>query len=137
MLVEMNVLVVEDIDLIIFTRTEHINSCIIIFELIVTPSSRSFIKQSVMLDKSISILVRFHMAMPVEHIKLSPNDYMFESVSECPVVLFAAVIDFSFHAVLVRNDFEQAIELSRKLQIDSIMNLEIDDCYYLNDFEEA
>ena len=137
MLINMNVLAVEDIDLIIIMRKRHIDNCYIIFEFTITSSSRSFIKQNVMLEKSISISTRFHITMPIEHVKLFFKNYIFESINECPIVLFAAMINFSFYAILIRNDFEQAIQLFRKLQIKSIMNLNIDDCYHINDFEKT
>ena len=102
MLVDINILIFEDIDLIIFTRIGHINSCDIIFSLSVTSSSRPLIKQNVVLEKSITISAHAQLAVSVEHINLlAENNFMFESVKDCSVALFAAVVNFLFHVVLV------------------------------------
>ena len=46
-------------------------------------------------------------------------------------------MNFLFHAVLVRNDLNKLIYLIKKLRLKSIINLEINRCYYLNDFEKV
>ena len=137
MLVGMDILATEDIDLIISTRSGYIGSCRTTFDLTIAAPPRSFIKQNVMLEKSISIPARSHMAVPIERVILPPGDYMFEPTHGCSVALFAAVVDSSFHAVLARNDSEQAVLLPKRLQVGSIMDLEFDSCYHLEDAEEA
>ena len=62
---------------------------------------------------------------------------MFEPANGCPVALFAAVVDSLFHTVLARNNSEQEIQLPQRLQVDTIMDLKVDGCYYLHDSEEA
>ena len=42
--IDINIFICEDIDLIIFTRINHINNCYILFNLNVISSIRSFIK---------------------------------------------------------------------------------------------
>lgn len=137
MLIGMDILTPEGIDLIISTRKGHIRSCRTTFELTVTPPTRSFIKQQVMLEEAISVPARSHMAVPVLHEDLPEGDYMFEPADGCPVALFAAVVDSSFHAVLARNDSDQPVHLPKKLQMGSVMDLEIDGCYHLDPSEEA
>ena len=44
MLISINILIIKDIDLIIFTRTRHINNCYITFEFTIAPLLRLFIK---------------------------------------------------------------------------------------------
>ena len=106
-LIEMNVLVFEDIDLIIFTRIDHIESCDITFQLFVTPSARSFIKQEVILERSIFISARSHLTVIVEHISLfAEKDFIFEPVKKCSITLFAVIVNLFFHVVLTRNDLD-------------------------------
>ena len=105
MLIEMNILIFENIDFIISTRTDYINSYNIIFKLIIVSSIRLFIKQRMILEKAISILAHSHMTVLVSYESLSIDNYMFELV-KCSVALFAAVINASFHAIIVRNDFD-------------------------------
>ena len=115
MLIDINVLVVEDIDLIIIMRKKHIDNCHITFEFTITLFLKSFIKQNVMLEKSISISTHSHMTMLIEHVKLFFKDYMFEFVNGCFITLFVIMINFSFYAILTYNDFKQIIQLPRKL----------------------
>ena len=69
------------------------------------------------------------MTVLVLYKSLLVDDYMFESTDECLVALFVAVIDASFHAVIARNDFDRLVYLLKKLQMSSVMDLEVDECY--------
>lgn len=137
MLIEINILTPKDIDLIISTRTGYINSYYITFELIIAPPTRSFIKQNVMLKKTISIPAHSRMTVPVFHNDLPNNNYMFKPADEYPVTLFTTVINTSFHAVITRNNTNQPVHLPRRLQINSVMNLKIDEYYHIDDSKEA
>ena len=75
--------------------------------------------------------------MLIEHVNLFFKNYMFKFINECLVILFIIIINFLFHAILTRNDFKETIQLFRKLQIKSIMNLKVDDYYYVNDFKKV
>ena len=138
MLIGMDILASEHIDLVISTRTGHIGSCATNFQLTVAPPSRPFVKHDVIVGKSVSIPAHSHMAIPIERIELpAGDDYMFEPANGCPVALFAAVVDSSFHAVLARNDSDKPIDLPSKFHVGSVMDMEVDGCYHLNDSEEA
>ena len=52
------------------------------------------------------------------------------------IALFAIIMNSLFHAVLTRNDLNKPIYLIRKLRLRSIINLEINKYYHLNDSEE-
>ena len=106
MLVDINVFVIENVDLIIIIRKKHIDNCRITFKFTITFSLRTFIKQNVIFEKLISILIYFHMIVFIEYINLSFENYIFEFISECSIILFIVIIDFSFHAVLIYNDFK-------------------------------
>ena len=88
-----------------------------------------------MLDKSVTISAHSQMAISIAFMKLSFDDYVFESVDECPVTLFAAVVNLSFHIVLTRNDFDKSIHLLKRLQVGFVMDLEIDEYYHLQNIE--
>ena len=137
MLIGMDVLASEDVNLVLSTRAGYIGSCHTKFELIIAPPPRPFVRQDVVLEKSVSIPARSHMVIPIEHGDLPSGDYLFEPANGCPVALFAALVDSSFHAVLARNDLDQPVELPRRLQIGSVMDLEADGCYHVDDSEEA
>ena len=46
-------------------------------------------------------------------------------------------MNFSFYAVLARNDLDYLIHLDKNLRLKSIIDLEINRYYYLNEFEEV
>ena len=135
MLIEMNILDSKNIDLIISTRIEHIESYFTVFELNVKSSTRVFIQQSVMLDKSIAISAHSQISISIALMKLSFDDYVFESIDEYSIALFAVVVNSSFYTVLTRNDFDESIHLSKRLQVRFVMNLEVDECYHLQNIE--
>ena len=111
MLINMNFFVVENIDLIIIIRKRHIDNCYVTFEFTITFSLKAFIKQNVIFEKSILISIRFYIIIFIKRVKLFLEDYMFEFISECFIILFIVIINSSFHAILIRNDFEQIIRL--------------------------
>ena len=114
MLIGMDILASEDIDLEISTSTGYIGGCGTTFELSVT--SRPFIKQEVMLETQVSIPAHSHMTVLIKHVTLPAGaDFLFKPAKNCPVALFALVVDASFHAVLARNNSDQPIHLSNKL----------------------
>ena len=135
MLIEINILDPKNIDLIISTRIEHIESCFTVFKLNMKSLIRVFIQQSVMLDKSVAISTHSQMTISIALMKLSFDDYVFESVDKCSIALFAVVINLSFYVVLTRNNFDESIHLLKRLQVRFVMNLEIDECYHLQNVE--
>ena len=138
MLIKINIFIFKDIDFVISTRTNYIDSYNTTFKLIITSSIKPFIKQNVIFEKSISILARFYLVILIENIVLSiDNDFLFEPIKDYSIALFIAIIDSLFYAVLIRNDFDYIIYLSRKLQLGSIIDLEINKYYYLNNFKEV
>ena len=136
MLIGMDILASEDVDLLISTRSGHIGTCRTKFELNVTPP-RPFIKRDVVLERHVTIPAKAHLAIPIEHSELPTGDYIFKPANGYPIALFAALVDSSFHAVLARNDSDQPIHLPRKLQVGSVMDLEADGCYHLEDSQQA
>ena len=76
--------------------------------------------------------------MLIEYIILSlENNFLFEFFKNSLIILFIVIINFSFHVVLIRNDLDKLIYLTKKLRLRSIINLEINGYYYLNDFEKV
>ena len=100
MLIKINILAFKDIDLIISTRFNYIDSYRIKFKLIII-SSRSFIKQSVMLDKSIFILIKVYIIISIKRYKLSSNNYIFKLINKYSIALFALLVNSFFYAILV------------------------------------
>ena len=74
--------------------------------------------------------------MFIEDVKLFFGDYIFKFINKYLVTLFIIVINILFHVILIRNNSKYSILLSRKLQLNLLINLEIDGYYYLNSFEK-
>ena len=73
----------------------------------------------------------------IEYIILSLEDnFLFEFFKNNFIILFIIIIDFSFYVILIRNNLNKFIYLIKKLRLKSIINLKINEYYYLNDFEE-
>ena len=136
MLIGMDVMTPEDVDLVISNKTGYIGSCRTNFELTIAPPTRPFLKHDVLLgaDAPTCIPARSNMAIPIEHIDLpAGDDFIFEPAPDCPVALFASLVDSSFHAIIARNDAEHAVELPRKLHVGTVMDLDVDGCYHIDD----
>ena len=110
----MNILIFKDVDLVISIYINYIENYYIIFDLIISPP-RPFIKYKMKLEKSISVLIYFYMIIFVEDVKLFFGDYIFKLINKYPVALFIIVINALFYVILIRNNFEYSILLSRKL----------------------
>lgn len=115
----------------------HIGSCSTSFELSVAPLTRPFVKQGVVLEKLILVPSHAQMAVLVASLNLPSSNYMFEPVNGCPVALFATLVDSLFHVVLAHNDFDQPVHLPSKLQVELVMDLEVDECFHLEDSKDA
>ena len=109
MLININVFIIENVDLIIIIRKKHIDNYRITFKFTITLLLKTFIKQNVMFEKSISILTHFYIIMFIKYINLLFENYMLELINEYLVILFAIIINSLFHAILTSNDFKQAI----------------------------
>ena len=73
----------------------------------------------------------------IKHIFLfAENNFIFEFVIRYFIALFIVIMNFLFYIILTRNNLNESIYLLKKFQIKSIMNLKIDECYHLNNFEK-
>ena len=107
MLISIDVITSKYIDLVILERTRYVNSYRTIFELIIVPLTRPFIKRNVLLEAPIYIPAHSNIAVPIDYIDLPAGDnFIFEPTTYYPVVLFVSVVDSSFYAILVRNDLD-------------------------------
>ena len=114
-LVDINIITSENINLIIFERTDYIDSCYITFELSIS-SSRSFIRRDILLKKLISVLAYSYMIISIKYIDLlSEDNFIFKSFNKCLVALFASIVDLFFYIVLARNDIDELVQLSSKI----------------------
>ena len=53
------------------------------------------------------------------------------------MALFASIINLLFYIVLIYNNLDKSIEISNKFYLGSVIDIEIDRYYYLNNYEEA
>ena len=114
------------------------NSYRIIFKLEIALLIRLFLKRDMLLITSISILTHFNIAILINYIDLSiENNFIFKLVANYLVVLFVFLVNFFFYIILARNNLNILIKLSRKLQINIVINLNIDKYYYVDNQENT
>ena len=87
------------------------------------------------LDESVTILAYSQITILIALMKLLFDNYVFESIDKCSVALFVIVMNSSFYIVLTRNNFDKSIHLLKRLQVEFVMNLKIDEYYYLQNIE--
>ena len=73
----------------------------------------------------------------IKYYKLSFNNYIFKLINKYLVALFAFLVNLFFYAILVYNNLNKLIYLSKKLYIRSIKDLKINKYYYLSTFKKA
>ena len=77
------------------------------------------------------------MIILIEYIFLSLEDnFLFEFIIINFVILFAVIINSLFHVILIRNDLNYLIDLNKNLRLKLIINLKINEYYYLKKIEE-
>ena len=110
MFIEINILTFKDIDLIIFIRINYIESCKIIFILLITFLIKPLIKQLIIFEKLIIISIYSYIAVPIKRILLFiNNNFISELIENYPVILFIIIINSFFYIILIRNNFDRLI----------------------------
>ena len=84
-----------------------------------------------------SILAKTYIIISIKHYKLSFNNYIFKLIDKYLVALFAFLVNLFFYTILVYNDLNKLIYLSKKLYIKSIKDLKVDKYYYLSASKKA
>ena len=77
------------------------------------------------------------MIILIEYVILFVEDnVLFEFIKDF-ITLFIIVMNFLFHVILTRNNLNKLIHLIKKLRLGLIINLKINEYYYLDDFEKV
>ena len=135
MLIGIDIITPENVDLVILEKIGYIGSYRTTFELTIVPLIRPFLKRDILLgvDTPRYILVRLNIAILIDYINLpAGNDFIFKPAVDCPVILFVLLVNSSFHAVIVRNNSNILVDLPRKLYVSTVIDLDIDRYYYIN-----
>ena len=133
MLISIDIIIPKDVDLVILEKIGYISSYRTTFNLTITPLIRPFLKRNIILGAPISIPVYSNIVILIEYIDLPNRDFIFEPSLDYPIVLFILLIDSTFYTIIVRNNSEYLIYLPRKLYISTIIDLDVEGYYYIND----
>ena len=132
-LIGIDIIIPKDIDLVISSKIGYISSYRTNFKLTITPLIRPFLKRDVLLGAPISIPVRLNIAILINYINLPTRDnFIFKPTPDYLVALFTLLVDSFFYTIIVRNDLDSLIELPRKLYISTVIDLDINRYYYIN-----
>ena len=137
-LIGIDVITPEDVDLVISEKTGYLGSCRTTFELTIAPPTRPFLRRNVLLGAGAPTYIPTYsnIAVPIDHIELpAGNDFIFKPTIDCPIALFISLVNSSFYTIIARNNLEHPIYLPRKLYISTVIDLDIDGCYYIDDLD--
>ena len=90
-------------------------------------------RYNVILKAPTSIPAYLNIAILINNINLpTGNDFIFKPTLDYPIVLFILLVNSSFYTIIVRNNLKYLVYLPRKLYISTIIDLDVDGYYYLN-----
>ena len=90
-------------------------------------------RYNVILKAPTSIPAYSNIAIPINNINLpARNDFIFKPTLDYPIALFILLVNSSFYAVIARNNLKYLVYLPRKLHISTIIDLDVDGYYYLD-----
>ena len=101
----------------------HIDSCDVIVAVNVK-ISRIIVQISVHARKTIVVSSQFEMTMSVHYIIiLSDRDFLFESTNQLNLSLYAHLINVETHNIVIRNDENKVVQLSRNCRVDRMIEV--------------
>ena len=70
------------------------------------------------------------MQILVYHASLSNRNFIFEP-DELNLILYTYLVNFLMHFILIKNNLDRAIEISRNFHLDIIQKANFDNYYYI------
>ena len=129
-LIENDILESEKFDVFISTSSAHIESCDIIISIFVRNRSTSRIA-SVHSTKIMIISSQIEQIVRIHKISLSERDYIFES-ADVNFFIYSHLIDITIDAILIRNDNNKKIKISRNFRLNKFVELDYINAFQIN-----
>ena len=108
----MDIMGPEKIDIIISTKQAYIGSYKVIIPIKIRPRSSQQVRQIVYAKTAMTIPPEQQIQIPVQHIKLPDQDFLFKPSNAAGISLFAHLTDQSFDSVLAQNDSNSTIKIA-------------------------
>ena len=96
-------------------------------------SSKNNIQRSIHIRKTIIVLFHIEMMMFINDINLfESKSFLFESIDDVNFTLYVHLIDAFIFVVVVRNDYNQSIQISRNFRLNRIFKLNYFNAFQIN-----
>ena len=122
LLIENDILDSELIDIFTFTNSAFIESCKI--KISITIRARSVLQIRFIHALEINISTRSKIVISIHKITVSERDYMFESKEVTNLSVYAHIIDDNIISVLIRNENDTTIHISRNFRLKNLIELD-------------
>ena len=122
LLIENDILNPELIDIFTFTNSAFIKSCKI--KISITIRAKSILQIRLIYALEISIPTRSKIVISIHKITVSERDYMFESKEVTNLSMYAHIIDDNIISILIRNENDTAIHISRNFRLKNLIELD-------------
>jgi hypothetical protein len=131
MLIENDILRSEEIIIDIQQKTAIICSCQNMIIEIKIHQRKSFVRKNI-INQFVNIISLESYAKISYKVKnLSEDrDFLFESSSEVSIFIYAHVIDARITEIMMRNEFERIMKISKNFKLKMIQDIQYDDCFY-------
>jgi hypothetical protein len=133
MLIENDILESKEIIIDIQEKKVIISSCQNMIIEVKIHQKESFVRRNV-INQFVSVIsLDFYAKILYKIRDLSTNrNFLFESFSEVSVFIYAHVIDVKTIDVIVRNESEKSMKISRNFKLEVAQEIEYEDCFYIS-----
>ena len=113
----------------VVNKSAFIGSCKIKIEIFARPRGE-FIKKKIHVKSATLVPSHSNVILPTKFIDLPENrDFLFELITQANFTLFAHLVDHIMTGVLVRNEIDSLIQVSRKLKLGNVLEMDYEKCF--------
>ena len=128
LLIENAFLRLEDFVIDISNRKITIISCDVTIDFFIK-QRELYVKRNIHAIESIFIFSESKIDISVSFSVFKDRNFLFESSKKIDVTLFHHIVDFHFNKLIVRNDFQRTVQISKNFCLKSITKMIYDDCF--------
>lgn len=130
-LIDINIIISKKTDIIVFISSTFIENCQIKISLkIRIKNEERVITQSIYIKKSVIIPSRFEIHIFVHYIILSNRIFFFEP-DQNQLFLYIYLVNVFIITIIIKNNFDQIVKISRNLRLKTIQKADFDNCYHI------
>ena len=96
-------------------------------------SSKTSIQRSIYIRKITVISSQFEIAIFIHHVSFSiSKNFLFESIDDINFILYVHLVNASISVILIRNERNQTIQISRNFRLDRITKLNFSNVFQIS-----